>query len=57
MLHETLEFILKNSEEKYIFEKIYILKKKIFRKQRRNFFFDFFEIFFLKIKQKENYLI
>ena len=25
MLHETLEFILKNSEEKYIFENIFIL--------------------------------
>ena len=51
MLYETLEFILKNSEEKYIFEKIFYF----FRKQMRNFW-NIFEKF-LKIKQKENYLI
>ena len=49
MLHETLEFILKNSEEKYIFENIFFSKtcEKIW---------NIFEKF-LKRKQKENYLI
>ena len=43
MLHETLEFILKNSEEKYIFENIFILnfffenKGEIFERFLKNF--------------------
>ena len=50
MLHETLEFILKN-----FWIKIYFWKHFFFRKQVRKFW-NIFEKF-LKIKQKENYLI
>ena len=54
MLHETLEFILKNSEEKYIFENILILK---FSKTKEKNVFEKFLKTFLKRKRKESYLI